>query len=59
MAGEDAPCSLIWSMPSGTSRPAFERLLEALPRSGPVDLAQESAKILGRNPFVEHQDRRR
>jgi hypothetical protein len=42
-----------------TDMPAFERLLEALPRSRPVDLAQESAKILGRNPFVEHQDPRR
>jgi hypothetical protein len=33
--------------------PAFERLLDELPRHGQVDVGQESARILGRDPFIE------
>jgi hypothetical protein len=32
---------------------AFERFVESLPRTGPVDLAAEATRVLGENPFTE------
>ncbi|HEX5201206.1 hypothetical protein ACFQS1_15015 [Paractinoplanes rhizophilus] len=42
-----------------SAMPFLERLVETLPRTGPVDLGAESARALGANPFAEEPlDRR-
>jgi hypothetical protein len=39
--------------------PFLERFVDSLPRTGPVDLAAETTRVLGENPFTEEPPDRR